>query len=177
MCVVLFTAKTIDQVLAAGGSQWWVISPHRMETVSYAILVRNSDSKYDIENGKRPEPHDSAFMVGKIKGFRKVANHKGLDRYLIEFSDYAVLDPIPDFRSGRARNPVTYCDIEQAEMKGLDIANLNWIPMPEETSEDMTALGAQKKTDPQPMTVEQAKEALALHFGVPASAIEIHIKL
>src|SRR5437868_5917262 len=101
--LVVFTAKTVAQMLAYGGSQSWVINPKSMARVKYVVCTRNSDHQWDDECGPRTEAHNAAFMVGKVSGLRKVAHENDRDRYLIEFSDYALVE-VPNFRSGSTRN-------------------------------------------------------------------------
>ncbi|MES2137720.1 MAG: hypothetical protein V4502_11765, partial [Pseudomonadota bacterium] len=95
----VFTGKSVAQMLEHGGSQSWVINPKSMRNVEYCICTRN-DSR-DGEEGfpTNPEPRYSAFMVGKVAGFRKVEHRNGRDRYIVLFSEYAVVEPpVPNFR-------------------------------------------------------------------------------
>lgn len=178
--IILFTAKTSGQMLKDGGSWSWVLNPQSMRDVKYAVCVRNSDPRFDEECGHRPEPHNSAFFVGRIKGIRKVGRENDRDRYIIEFSEYAIInDPVPNFRHGSTRNPVTYGDVDQAQDKGLDIEKLDWRPMPEPSPDARFAIATpedeQNDEDVEGLTISQAKAGLAITFGVPVSAITITV--
>jgi hypothetical protein len=172
--LVVFTAKTVEQMLELGGSQSWVINPQSMRHVEYVVCTRNSDHRWDDECGPRPEAHNSAFMVGKVSGLKKVDRHNDRDRYLIQFSEYALVN-VPEFRSGSTRNPVTYSDVVQCkEVLGLAIEALDFKPMPPPSS----AALAQATDPPQKTTglsIAQAKEGLSLFFGVPVESVQITI--
>lgn len=166
--LVVFTAKTVEQMLELGGSQSWVINPQSMRNVEYVVCTRNSDHRWDDECGPRPEAHNSAFMVGKVSGLKKVDRHNDRDRYLIQFSEYALVE-VPNFRSGSLRNPVTYSDVLQCKDElGLDIEALHFIPMPRPTTPES---GRAKKG----LSIAEAKEELALFFSVPIESVQITI--
>ena len=166
--LVVFTAKTIQQMLKLGGSQSWVINPQSMRNVRYVVCTRNSDHRWDDECGPRPESHNSAFMVGKVSGLRKVDRQNDRDRYLIQFSEYALVN-VPNFRSGSTRNPVTYSDVLQCkDQLGLDIEALDFMPMPQAA---IGEVGHAKKG----LSIAEAKEGLALFFSVPVESVQITI--
>jgi len=139
-----------------------------MRNVEYVVCTRNSDHRWDDECGPRPEPHNSAFMVGKVSGLKKVDRQNDRDRYLIQFSEYALAN-VPNFRSGSTRNPVTYSDVLQCKDElGLDIEALDFIPMPQTT----TIEGSHSKRG---LSIAEAKEGLALFFNVPVESVQITI--
>jgi hypothetical protein len=170
--IVVFTAKTVEQMLELGGSQSWVINPKSMAGVKYVVCTRNSDHRWDDERGPRPEAHNSAFMVGKVAGLKKVAREHDRDRYLIQFSEYALVD-VPNFRSGSTRNPVTYSDVGQCKANRLDIESLDFQPMPEITHD--TASTASPPTTKKGLSIAEAKEGLSVFFGVPVESVQITI--
>jgi hypothetical protein len=141
-----------------------------MRNVEYVVCTRNSDHRWDDECGPRPEPHNSAFMVGKVSGLKKVDRQNDRDRYLIQFSDYALVE-VPNFRSGSSRNPVTYSDVLQCRNElGLDIEALHFTPMPRPQPK-VTEAGLAKKG----FSIAEAKEGLALFFNVPVESVQITI--
>ncbi|MFL6725061.1 MAG: hypothetical protein ACJ8FS_00935 [Sphingomicrobium sp.] len=165
--LVVFTAKTVQQMLELGGSQSWVINPQSMRNVEYVVCTRNSDHRWDDECGPRPEPHNSAFMVGKVSGLKKVDRQNDRDRYLIQFSEYALVN-VPNFRTGSKRNPVSYSDVLQCKDElGLDVEALNFRPMPPASRETSPA----KKG----LSISEAKEGLAVFFSVPVESVQITI--
>ena len=170
--LVVFTAKTVKQILDLGGSQSWVLNERSMREVGYVVCTRNSDRKYDEECGPRSEPHNSAFLVGKVSAVKKVDVRNGRDRYLVQFSDYALVE-VPSFRHGATRNPVTYSDVEKCLTDGLDIAALKFQPMPK-SSGASAAKPAAAPSKPG-LSIAEAKEGLSAYFGVPAGSIQITI--
>lgn len=175
--IEVFTGKSVQQMLEHGGSQSWVVNPQSMRNVTHCVCTRNDGR--DGEDGfpTNPEPRHSAFMVGKVAGLRKVEHRNGRDRYLILFSEYAVIDhPIPNFRHGMTRNPVVYSDIEQCKQRGLDIAALEFRPMPEpKPSTTMPAEPEERQVPVKGLTIAEAKEGLAVFHGVPVDNVQITI--
>lgn len=168
--LVVFTAKTVAQILTLGGSQSWVINPKSMGRVKYVVCTRNSDHRWDDECGPRPEAKNTAFMVGKVSGLKKVAREHDRDRYLIEFSEYALVD-VPNFRTGSTRNPVTYSDVGQSKLLGLDIEALDFKPMPQRALPPPWSAPSPKKG----LSIAEAKEGLSISFGVPVESVQITI--
>jgi hypothetical protein len=131
-----------------------------------------------------PEPHHSAFLVGKISDVVPTPptpgnNESREDRFLIRFSEYALVD-VPNVWVKGDRNPVKYASMEDL---GIDPAKLTWEKMLEPgilpyLTGDVTD-GAPVATTPtaeRPLTMAEAKRGLALNFNVPPSAIEIIIR-
>lgn len=169
--LIVFTAKTIDAILEDGGTQSWVLNPSHMTHIKYVVCTRNADRKHDEEFGLRPEPHRAAFLVGKVSGIRKVGERNGRDRYIVLFSEYALVD-LPDFR-GHERNPVTYGDTDSLKVKGLDVAELEFIPMPSEANASSPAPAHVPDAVQEGLTIEQAKEGLSAKYGIPIDCIQI----
>lgn len=170
--LVVFTAKSVQQIFALGGTQSWVLNPKSMRGVKYAVCTRNTDPRWDEECGPRPEAHNAAFIVGKVAGLKKVDRDHDRDRYLVQFSEYALVE-VAEFRSGSTRNPVTYSDADQCKQNGLDIETLNFRPMPpltEEAIETVPATSTKKG-----LSMGEAKEGLSLFFGVPVESVQITI--
>lgn len=170
--LVVFTAKTVEQTLEKGGTQSWVLNPGSMSGVRYVVCTRNSDHAHDEECGVRPEPHNSAFMVGIVSGLRKVDRRNDRDRYLVEFSGYALVD-VRDFRAGLSRNPVTYSNVYQCRQNGIDFSKLTFKPMP---GAGAGRAGASSATgQARGLSIADAKEGLSIFFEVPVDSIQITI--
>lgn len=164
--LVVFTAKTVEQVLKHGGTRSWVLNPKSMASVAYVVCTRNSDRQHDAECGIRPEAHNSAFIVGRVAGLEKVDHRHDRDRYLVKFSEYALVD-VPNFRHGLTRNPVTYSNVAQCRLNGIDLSGLVFQPMPSDgKSPDSAHPG---------MSMVEAKLELAAYYGVQPEAIQITI--
>ena len=89
------------------------------------------------------------------------------------FSDYAVVD-MPEVWGGW-RNPVRYTTMEDL---GIGPDDLDFRPMPKNESgeEDQPQGSTADPLRAVPLSIAEAKEALALTFGVSPEAIEITIR-
>ena len=174
--VVVFTAKTIERILAEGGTSAWRLDPNRARRCEYVVCTRNAYSHWDLgEWGNGPEAHHAAFVVGKV---RKVVpdtappedGENPSDRYLIQFSEFARVN-VPNAWKGD-RNPVKYMSGEEL---GIDFTKLKWEQMPElERNAADPEPHTQSKTGA--LTIAEAKRGLALTFNVPTESIEITIR-
>lgn len=167
--LVVFTAKTTAQILEAGGTQSWVLNQHSMQGVEYAVCTRNSDAARDEECGVRSEQHNAAFLVGKVSGMTKVDRRNDRDRYRVDFSDYALVT-VPDFRAGSSRNPVTYSDTGQCKQNRLDIASLDFQPMPKTILSE--PYGGDHSNG---LSIAEAKRGLSAYYETPVESIHITI--
>ena len=167
--LVVFTAKTVDQILEAGGTQSWVLNQHSMRGVAYVVCTRNADSAHDEECGVRTEQHNAAFLVGKVSGMTKVDHRNDRDRYRVNFSEYAMVIVL-GFRDASTRNPVTYSNMDQCKLNGLEIDALDFKPMPTVAMAD-SAMGKSKRG----LSIAEAKEGLSIYFDVPIASIQIAI--
>lgn len=161
----VLTFKSVETLEDCGGTQSWVLDRNRAKACKYAVVCRNAH--YPGVEGK--EPHGHAFMVGKISDV--VASTETEGRWLVKFSEYAVGDFGPQWES---RNPVAYYTtadyVTTKGYKGIDFESLDFKPMPEPAQiEDApsTKVG---------LTMIEAKQGLAITFGVEPAAIEITIR-
>lgn len=164
---VVFTAKSIERILREGGTSSWRLDRNHARRCSFALCTRNAHADW-VEG---PEAHHSAFLIGKVSDVVLSPDHKGgKSRYLIQFSEYARLN-IPEIWKGD-RNPVKYGTLEEL---GIDLSTLRWEPMPAspESTPEVIPL---KGIDGGSLTLAEAKNGLALTFGVPPEAIEITIR-
>ncbi len=152
----VLTYKSIDTILAVGGTQSWVLDRNRARGCKYVVCCRNAHAR-EVE-GK--EPHGSAFLVGKVSDV--VPSTDGDDRWLVLFSEYAAVNVAAQWEG---RNPVRFYTSDQYD--NIDFEALDWKPMPEERERPSPVKG---------MTIAQAKDALAVTFGVDPSAVEITIR-
>ena len=170
--VEVFTGKTIEQMFDYGGSQSWILNPHSMRDVEFCVCVRNHGRDAEEGFSETDEPGHSAFFVGKVSGLRRVERRNGRDRYLVLFSHYAIPPaPVENFRFGSSRNPVLYSDVAHCKQRGLDIDDLEFLPMPgaqEAASQCVSGVSAG-------LSISEAKEGLSVRFGVPIEAIQITI--
>lgn len=165
---VVFTFKSIETIVAEGGTSAWRLDRNHARRCTYAVCTRNAHAEKTEGN----EEHQSGFLVGKISDVVS-ASREG--RYLIQFSEYAPLD-VPNVWKGN-RNPVSYTST--LEELGIDEDKLEWHPMPaaqtlnkpQERQVHSTEQGGVR-----PLSIADAREGLALTFGVRPEAIEITIR-
>ncbi|WP_369721073.1 hypothetical protein AB8Z38_28930 [Bradyrhizobium sp. LLZ17] len=167
--VVVFTAKSIEQILAEGGTSSWRLDRNHARQCDYAVCTRNAHADW-VEGA---EPHHTAFMIGKVSG---VAPSGDNGRFLVQFSEYAKIS-IPDAWKG-GRNPVSYSSLADL---GIDPTQLDWQPMPQGPSGSARLPAAPEGPAPsggtsRGLTMAEAKAGLALTFGVRPEAIEITIR-
>jgi hypothetical protein len=160
--VMVHTGESISRMVAKGGTSEWALDANRAAATDFAVCTR---SGVDWREGH--EAKDSAFLVAKVSG---VVQAPTPGRYLIRFSEYALVDISNAWRGWR--NPVHYADLEEF---AINPAQLDFRPMPTPNGADEHApreLAGGKN----PLTIEQAKAGLAITFGVAPSQIEITIR-
>lgn len=149
--ISVLTFKSIETILADGGTQSWALDRTRAARCDYVVICRNARTR----EAQGPEPHGTAFLVGKVKDV--VASTETPGRWLILISEYAKTN-VPDQWSGR--NPVGYWsdrNFPEIDFKGL-------------TYQSIAA------SKPLGLTIAEAKAGLAITFNVPENAIEITIR-
>jgi hypothetical protein len=168
---IVFTSKSIDTILAEGGTAAWRLDRNNARLCKYAICTRNALG----ENVEGKEAHKSAFLIGRISDVAPAKNEEG--RFIIRFSHYAHVN-LADFWKG-IRNPILYSEIRDLT---IDFDKLKWVPMPEVVPAQNVPTPP-KSTSPQTihhelraLTMAEAKQGLALTFGVTPEAIEITVR-
>lgn len=155
--VSVLTFKSIETILATGGTQSWVLDRPRAKACKYVVICRNARTR----QSEGPESHGTAFLVGKIKDVVSSSDNDG--RWLILLSEYALCD-WPDEWSGR--NPVAYWTTDDFGEGQASFDRLEFKPMPEESIRSST----------DGLSIEDAKAGLAKTFRVPPDKIEILIR-
>jgi hypothetical protein len=169
--VIVFTSKSVKTLLEEGGTSKWRLDPTHARQCTYSVCTRNAYGDADVPG---PEPHGAAFLIGKNKDVVPAPSKHHGPRFLIRFSEYALVD-MPGVWKGN-HNPVAYKTLEEL---GIDPTILKWQPMPESTGvpEAVHVATLPKSTGGvQPLTMSDAKNGLALTFGVAPEAIEITIR-
>ena len=165
--IAVFTANSRDEILAVGGSAAWVVAEKQARRREFLVCIRNAR---DVDFHDH-EPHGTAFLVGRISGLEPHGHDKkGMQRWIIKISEYAVVD-YPE-KWGEWRNPVKYTTLEEL---GIDPKKLKFKPMPTPTK-FLTAPAPPDRSKTGALTIAEAKAGLALQFGVSPEAIEILIK-
>lgn len=161
---IAFTAKSIERILKEGGTSSWRLDRNNARQCAYVVCTRNANADW-VEG---PETHHAAFLVGRVSDVVPCPDRQ--DRYLITFSEYALVD-VPDVWQKGDRNPIRYATALQVP---IDFGKLNWIKMPPIVEPELA--GAHNGRAAQPLTMVEAKKGLALTFGVHPEAIEITIR-
>jgi hypothetical protein len=161
--ISVFTYKSVETILADGGSQSWALDRVRASRCDYLVCCRNANNPA-VEG---VEPHQSAFLVGKVKDV--VPSDETEGRWKILISEFAHVD-WPDQWSGR--NPVAYwkdSDFSDENGKVYDFKSLEFLPVDKFAVTRETAKSRR-------LTIAEAKAGLAINFDVPESAIEIVVR-
>lgn len=166
--LAVFTARSVEDLLKAGGTHSWKLNRGHAKHCHYAILCRNAHS--DWGNGK--EPHGTAFMIGQIADLVPTAENDG--RWFVTFDQYARID-LPNIWKGW-RNPIRYTTFEEL---GVSLEGVQFQPMP--PVDDNPKAKHDASLHPEDgshfrLTIAEAKQGLAKTFGVSPDAIEITIR-
>lgn len=105
-------------------------------------------------------------MIGRIAGLTRIEgseNERNQSRYRIQISEYAELK-IPEVWK-KVTNPVAYRSLKDLR---IDLRGLKFQPTP---SPRPAAMSGERR-----MTIADAKEGLALSFGVKPEDVEIIIR-
>ena len=115
--------------------------------------------------GAEPEPRQPERADQKL-GDPDSENDRNQPRFLIELSEYVTFERAEVWKEGR--NPVSYKTLKEL---GIDLRGLKFKPMPIPTPSAKS--GAPGSA---PMTIAEAKKALAATFGVSPDDVEITIR-
>jgi len=163
--LMVFTGKSVKTILKEGGTSSWHVKPSRARQCAYAVCTRNSKISWVQGN----EPHGSAFLIGRIREVvqtpPEIDSRGRSDRYLIRFSQYALLN-IPNVWKGD-RVPTRYMTLSELS---IDLEKLKWLSM---TQPQVTDSGNAMVTE---LSIAEAKPLLARKYGVPPESIEITIR-
>lgn len=158
--LIVFTYRTRQELEQEGGSQAWKLNPDSARRCAYLVCTRNR-----YHEGAGPEPHHSAFLVGRIS--RVETSPERNDRYIVRFSEFAEVN-VPDVWPG-GRNPIMYVD--DISSLGIDVANLEW-----QTTTVTSEVDHDAEVVDKGLSFDEAKAGVARRYGFPVSQIEIVIR-
>jgi hypothetical protein len=165
LAIVVFTADSLDSILGQRGSGDWVVSAKKADSCRYVVCCR----KTNWSNRKEGIPARAAFLIGRVAGLRQRAGSetpRDQMRYLIQMADYAELAK-PGVWKENVRNPVAYSTLDDLQ---IDLRGLKFKPLP------AAAMTSNESSPVKQMTIADAKNGLALTFGVNPDDIEITIR-
>lgn len=162
--IVCFTSRSVEEMLATGGSQAWRLRPAHARQAQYLVCARNRNSDWS----EGPEAHLSGFLIGRVTGI--VPAPEDSSRYLIQIGEWARIDRPGLWTFGR--NPVRYANI--AEL-GIDPESIEFEPL-EAVAVPREIRHSRRDASFRPLTIMEAKEGLAASLGVDVNAIEITIR-
>jgi hypothetical protein len=161
--IVTFTSRTVEEIVASGGSQAWRLNTVHAREASFLVCARNKNSDWS----EGPESHGSGFLVAHVRGI--VPAPKNPKRSMIQISDWARID-VPDlWKFGR--NPVHYGNIADL---GIDPDALDFQPIEKQTA--IGSLNTDVRGAIRPISMLEAKRGLAATLGVSVDTIEITIR-
>jgi hypothetical protein len=163
--VVVLTFKSAERIIQEGGTSAWKLHKGNARRCTYAVCTRNRYAP-EVEGS---EQHHSAFLVGKVKDVVVAPGYD--DRYLMRFSEYALVD-LPEVWKGD-RNPVRYSSLDALN---IDPTQLQWRSMPKQPRLEPPEFPVTTGGDVKPLTMAEAKKGLSLTFGVAPESIEITIR-
>jgi hypothetical protein len=175
-CILVFTSRSIEQMLAQGGSQAWVLDARRARRHRYVVCAWNSTGAYAKNSGERQ--HGEAYVVAPITSVESAGRPKESHRYIIRFGEFAHVS-VPNAWPHGQRNPVFYTTLHDL---GIDPDSLKFVNVPIEPAPPVAAPAGRPATAPppngeaSPLTIVAAKRGLAAHYGVATDAIEIIIR-
>lgn len=160
--VMVRTRDSRDDIVAANGSAAWALNPQRARSASYLVCFRADPDT--------PERDGELFLVGRIRDV--TVRPEPTERWVIEISDFAdVTGPTQKWKKGQ--NPIRYGSA--ADVLGHDPEELSFRPVPAKSLEYSYSrrVGEPARTG---ITIQEAKQRLAIQLGVRAEDIEIHIR-
>lgn len=163
--IVIYSRDQPKSVIKANGSGSWRINVEKWAGVIDWLILTNK-----IGNSRR------VTLVGKVVGFEPDTGGKNPGRYSVKIGAYALMDDPSLTFSSDSTNPVQFRNA--AEVLGSDPRALKMIPTPEQTLRQSyeSPVGATMRTLAKPLTIAQAKEGLAVSFGVSIDQVEITIR-
>jgi hypothetical protein len=167
--IVVFTGKGLTTILSTGGSEGWKLDPQRARKCAYLVCTQN---RHGREPRNAEAPHGAAFLAGKISGVEPVLGEDG--RWPVRISEYAPLEKSNVWDGGH--NPVRYAELQNL---GIDPATLDFRPIPQSfkmKGEPAEMRNMASINDVRPLSLAEAKQGLAAHFGVSVNSIEITIR-
>ena len=167
--IIVFTSRSIKQILETGGSQAWRLRPANANAATYLVCTRNRKS----DRNEGTEEHGAGFLVARISGIEPAPDDA--TRYMIAFEEWAQIDVPELWQFGR--NPIHYANLGEL---GIDVAAIEFKPRGIQTSaaqrKCVGVVGKSHSKAVSTLSIAEAKRGLAVTFGVGVDAVEITIR-
>jgi len=179
--VVTFTGRGVSSMANHGGSGHWTAAPGHLKKASYLICVRNRRRDHE-EWAEEDLPHGTAFLLARVTGVseapRRTPTQK--QRYIVTFDEYTEIEVEDAWHkcTGGQRFPVAYssrAEVEAALGIDFEAPEREWKRLSDRRPEQDGAAVEGDDDTPPALTVEQAKQGLAVHFGVSPEQIDIQV--
>jgi hypothetical protein len=134
--IVVFTSRSLDEILRDGGSRDWRLDADRARDCAYLVCTQN---RRNTDFGAPTAPHGAAFLIGRISDVVRSPDDPA--RWLIKIREYTECI-IPNIwgKSGHLRYPVWYTTLEDL---GIDLTTLPpftaLVPPPPDGMREMAA--------------------------------------
>ena len=163
--IVIFTKDRPESVIAAHGSGSWRVNVEKWDgAIDWLILTNKIGDARQVT------------LVGRVVGFEPDTGGRNPGRYAIKIDAYALMDDADLTFSSKSTNPVQF-------RKAVDV--LGFDP----TTRELTLVGDRKlrasyefrestahKLSAKPLSIAEAKEGLAVSFGISPDQVEITIR-
>jgi hypothetical protein len=157
--VSVLTRKSKQHLFRDSGTGDWVADGGRVEKCDYVVCVRNS---HGMRSPEDEIPHATGFLIGRHLSVAPSGDDE--DRIVIRFREFAEVN-VPNCWSGN-RNPVRYGPLEEL-LPGVDPDALQWQPFPEHLV---------APPEVKPLSIAEAKRAIAAKLGVREDQIEVIVR-
>jgi hypothetical protein len=172
--LVVFTRKSKGALLNAGGTSAWALTPAVVRHFEYVVCARNSRVNSKDSENPGPEPHGSAFLVGKIASIDWLYYENERNRYRVNFSEVAEVN-VENFWDG-SRNPVRYYSLEEVRKRGLDFDKLDFVAIAGAGADRAPVLVPDDTDDRRSITFAEARCRFAEALGIAVDDLEITIR-
>jgi hypothetical protein len=166
--IIVFTARSPERIIREGGSKAWVLNPARAKLCKWLVCTQNRHNQ-DHEFSDATESHGCGFLLGKVSGVQRSGENS--ERWLITISEFARIN-CPDLWD-HWRNPVRYGSLEEL---GINLDEVTFEPMSTSRAVPTQPESPIEGHSSAPLTIAEAKRALAVTFGVSPDSIEIAIR-
>src|SRR6266568_2212518 len=121
--VMVFTARSAEAIVAAGGSYSWATRRARAQQCEWVVCAQNRRHP-DPQFADGREPHGSAFFIGRMAAVLPSPDPDYDDRWMFAISEWAPIQIRSAWKGWR--NPVHYTSVDEL---GIDLGDLQFEPL------------------------------------------------